>query len=225
MSTEKETYQADKILDHEFDGIQEFDNRLPNWWLWLLWGTIVFAVGYWLIFHTYGLRDLPVAKYDKAMEASNAFLADSTARGLTEQDLVAMSLDPAKTAQGLEVWRQYCVVCHKETGEGLVGPNLTDGYWIHGGSPLEIHGTVVLGVLDKGMAAWGRQLGPERVDAVVAWVLTIRDTNVPGKAPEGELYQAAPEEPAEEPVEEAAAVEAGEAVAGEAVAGEAAAES
>ena len=212
MSTEQGTYQADKVLDHDYDGIQEFDNRLPNWWLWTLWGTIFFAIGYWLVFHTYGLRDLPIAKYDKIMEESNALLADSAARGLTAEDLVAMSRDPEKTAHGQEVWRQYCTVCHKENGEGLVGPNLTDPYWIHGGGPLEIHATVVNGVLAKGMAAWGRQLGPERIDAVVAWVLTLRNTNVPGKAPEGELYRAASRaaaEPAMVP-EEPAVAEMGE---------------
>ena len=208
MSTEKETYQADRLLDHSYDGIQEFDNRLPNWWLWTLWGTIIFGIGYWFVFHTYGLRDLPVAKYDKVMEASNANRADSSARGLTAADLVAMSEDPAVTAQGQELWQQYCRVCHKETGEGLVGPNLTDEYWIHGGDPLDIHNTVVNGVLDKGMAAWGRQLGPERVDAVVAWVLTMRNTNVPGKEPQGERYPVEPAaagEPAEAVTEESAA--------------------
>ena len=202
MSTEQQTspgtktYRADQVLDHDYDGIQEFDNRLPNWWLWTLWGTIVFAVGYWFVFHTYGLRDLPIAKYDKTMADANALLADSSARGLTAEDLVAMSQDPAKTAEGKAIWAQYCVVCHKASGEGLVGPNLTDAYWIHGGGPLEIHNTVVQGVTAKGMAAWGRQLGPDRVDAVVAWVLTLRDTNVPGKGPEGELYQAAAPESA-----------------------------
>ena len=191
VNTEKETYRADVILDHEYDGIQEFDNRLPNWWLWTLWGTIFFGVGYWLVFHTYGLRDLPYAAYEKVMAASNASRADSSARGLTGEDLVAMSQDPEKIAQGKEIWGQYCIVCHKATGEGLVGPNLTDPYWIHGGDPLDIHNTVVQGVVDKGMAAWGRQLGPDRVDAVVAWVLTLRNTNVPGKEPQGDLYPAA----------------------------------
>ena len=200
MSSEKETYQADRLLDHDFDGIQEFDNRLPNWWLWILWGSIVFAVAYWLVFHTYGVMDLPVAHYEKVMEDSNAFLADSEARGLTEVDLVAMTQDPAKLAEGQELWRQYCVVCHKETGEGLVGPNMTDAYWIHGGSALDIHNTVVRGVVEKGMAAWGQQLGPDRTDAVVAWVLTLRDTNIEGKAPEGDLYQSV-SEAASEPTE------------------------
>ncbi len=210
MSTEKQTYQADRVLDHDFDGIQEYDNRLPNWWLWTLWGTIVFGVGYWLVFHTYGLRDLPYAAYDKVMAASNASRADSSARGLTAADLVAMSQDQEKIGEGQAIWGQYCIVCHKAKGEGLVGPNLTDQYWIHGGGPLDIHNTVVQGVTAKGMAAWGRQLGPDRVDAVVAWVLTLRNTNVPGKEPEGELYQGAPGEAAEPAMtpEEPAAVEA-----------------
>lgn len=213
MSAEKETYQADRLLDHEFDGIQEFDNRLPNWWLWILWGSIIFSVGYWLVFHTYSLRDLPVAQYEKAMAESDAFLADSSARGLTEADILGMSQDSAKLAEGQELWRQYCVVCHKETGEGLVGPNLTDPYWINGGSALDIHNTVVRGVVEKGMAAWGQQLGPDRTDAVVAWVLTLRDTDIEGKAPEGDLYQTETEaasEPSEADTEESAEAATGE---------------
>jgi cytochrome c oxidase cbb3-type subunit 3 len=80
------------------------------------------------------------------------------------------------------------VVCHLENGSGSVGPNLTDQYWIHGNSPLDIHSVITNGVTAKGMAAWGRQLGPRRVESVVAHVLTLRGQNLPGKKPEGEFY-------------------------------------
>jgi cytochrome c oxidase cbb3-type subunit 3 len=192
MSAGKPEYRPDTVLDHDFDGIQEYDNRLPNWWLWILWGTIVFSIGYWLVFHTYGLAKLPIAAYEAEMEASGGSLADSSLRGLTAADLEAMSADPAKLAEGQEVFVKNCQVCHLAQGQGLVGPNLTDDYWLHGGDPLSIHGTVVHGVVDKGMAAWGRQLGPDRVDAVVAYVLTLRGTHVEGKAPEGELWSPEP---------------------------------
>jgi cytochrome c oxidase cbb3-type subunit 3 len=199
MSPKKETYQPDQVLDHDYDGIQEYDNRLPNWWLWILWGSIVFAIGYWLVFHTYGIAKGPVAQYEAEMEAGGGSLAALSTRGLTEDDLIAMSREPARLAQGREVWTQYCVVCHKPGGEGLVGPNLTDDYWINGGGALDIHNTVVAGVPDKGMAAWGNQLGPDRVDAVVAHLLTLRGTNIEGKAPEGDLYQ--PEESNSAPID------------------------
>jgi cytochrome c oxidase cbb3-type subunit 3 len=189
MSTEKETYQADRVLDHDYDGIQEYDNRLPNWWLWALWATIVFSIGYWLVFHTYGVAKNPVAKFESEIEGE-APSADLSARGLTEADLVRMSTNQEVLAAGKAVYAQYCQVCHLAAGQGLVGPNLTDDYWIHGGSAVAIHETIVNGVVEKGMAAWGRQLGPERVDAVTALLLTMRGANIEGgKAPQGELYE------------------------------------
>ncbi|MCB1149993.1 c-type cytochrome, partial [bacterium] len=96
---------------------------------------------------------------------------------------------PSRVEQGREIFQTYCVVCHLEQGQGLVGPNLTDRFWIHGGKPMDIYNTVTNGVLDKGMAAWGNQLGPTRVQAVVAYVLTLRNTNVPGKDPQGDIYE------------------------------------
>lgn len=206
MSAEKE-YKPDTVLDHDFDGIQEYDNRLPNWWLWTLWGTIVFSLGYWLVFHTYGIAKLPVAAYEVEMESSGGSLADLSVRGLTAADLEAFAKDPAKLAEGKLVWSSTCQVCHKATGEGLVGPNLTDDYWVHGGDALSIHKTVVHGVVDKGMAAWGRQLGANRVDAVVAYLLTLRGTHIEGKAPEGDYWVPEPASEAETTEETATAGE------------------
>ena len=199
MSARKEEYKPDTVLEHDFDGIQEFDSRLPNWWLWILWGSIVFSVAYWLVFHTYGLAKDPIARFEQSMEDAGGVLADSATRGLTDADLLAMSVDPAKISRGREVYMQHCLVCHKEQGEGLVGPNLTDDYWIHGGSPLDIHNTVVRGVPEKGMAVWGRQLSPEQIDSVVALIVTLRGKHVEGKAPEGDLYSLESEIESSEP--------------------------
>jgi cytochrome c oxidase cbb3-type subunit 3 len=187
MSADKE-HKPDTVLDHDFDGIQEYDNRLPNWWLWTLWGTILFSLAYWLVFHTYEVARLPVAAYEQEMESSGSSLADLSLRGLTAEDLEAMAADPSKLAEGKDLWVKNCQVCHLEQGQGLVGPNLTDDYWVHGGDALSIHNTVVHGVVENGMAAWGRQLGPDRTDAVVAYMLTLRGTHIEGKAPEGELW-------------------------------------
>jgi cytochrome c oxidase cbb3-type subunit 3 len=180
---------ADRIREHSFDGIQEYDNRLPNWWLFILYASIVFSLGYWLVFHTFGLVPNPVGRYREVMAAAaEAQLARMSEGGPTNESLGLMATIPARVDEGRELFQQYCVVCHLERGQGSVGPNLTDRYWIHGGAPLDIHRTVTDGVPSKGMAAWGRQLGPRRVEAVVAYVLTLRDTRVEGKAPEGEIW-------------------------------------
>jgi cytochrome c oxidase cbb3-type subunit 3 len=177
----------DRLLDHEYDGIREYDNKLPNWWQYTLYGAIVFSVVYWLIFHVYDLVPLPLGRYQLEMaEAADAQLRRMAGEELTDQALFLMTSVPDRTARGRKLFEQYCVVCHGQQGEGNVGPNLTDDYWLHGNRPLQILHTVEHGVPAKGMAAWGGQLGPVRVQEVVSYVLTIGGTRLPGKAPQGE---------------------------------------
>ncbi len=191
----------DQLRGHTYDGIEEFDNRLPNWWLFILYGSIVFAVGYWLVFHSLKIADLPTVQYEKSMiAAAEAQLARMTEGGLNDESLELMGTLPAQVDAGQEIFTKYCVACHLDQGQGSIGPNLTDRYWIHGGKPMQMYNTVTNGVLEKGMAAWGRQLGPSRVASVVAYLLTLRNTDIPGKAPEGELMPVEVETP---PVEEA----------------------
>ena len=180
--------QQDKVLDHEYDGIQEYDNRLPNWWLYTLYGAIVFSVLYWLYFHTWEFGALAHEQYEAEMvAAAEAQLARMEGQEVSNEALTLVSTVPDRLESGRVVFEQFCVECHLADGSGSVGPNLTDAYWIHGGSPMDIHHTVTNGVPDKGMAAWGNQLGPRRVQDVVGYVLTLKGKNLPGKAPEGEL--------------------------------------
>lgn len=190
-TTEDESTGRDRLLDHEYDGIREYDNRLPNWWQYTLYGAIAFSVAYWLVFHTFGGVPLPQARYEQEMaRAAEAQLAKMAGQELTNETLQLMATIPDRVAGGQQIFNQFCVVCHGPNGEGSVGPNLTDEYWLHGAEPLQIHNTVTRGVLDKGMAAWGPQLGPARVQQVVAYVLTIKDRRLPGKPPQGERVSA-----------------------------------
>lgn len=185
-----------KVREHSFDGIQEFDNRLPNWWLWILYGSIVYSIGYWILFHTLAVIPHPTGRYEADMRAAEeARLAELAAGGVSNESLTMMAAMEDIVAEGREHFVTYCVVCHADQGQGLVGPNLTDEYWLHGGSPMDILDTVMEGVPSKGMAAWGGQLGPRRVEQAVAYVLTIRNTHVEGKPPEGEVYIPAAEAP------------------------------
>lgn len=177
----------DRVLDHEYDGIQEYDNRLPNWWLFTLYGAIVFAVLYWFVLHTWRWSPLSHEKYTIEMgKAAEAQLARMAGQETTDESLLLMAQVPANVERGRAVFEQFCVTCHLADASGQVGPNLTDAYWLHGSRPLQILHTVTNGVPDKGMAAWGNQLGPVRVQDVVAYVLTVKNTNRPGKAPQGE---------------------------------------
>ncbi|PIV80867.1 cytochrome oxidase subunit III [bacterium CG17_big_fil_post_rev_8_21_14_2_50_64_8] len=180
-------YQQDSVMGHEYDGIQEFDNRLPNWWLWIMWGSMIFALFYWITFHTLKLQPLPQARFEQVMlQAQEDQLARAAKAGITNETLVMMSQVPSKITEGHELFVKHCVACHLDKGQGLVGPNLTDGYWIHGCEPMQMLKVIQTGVAAKGMPAWMNQLGPTRTQSVLAYVLTLRDTNVPGKESQGE---------------------------------------
>ncbi|MFO0618907.1 MAG: c-type cytochrome [Polyangiaceae bacterium] len=191
MSTtaqERDTPAADGVV-HEYDGILEMDNQLPRWWLYTLFGAIAFACGYWVYFHSYAMGETATTQYARQKAEANAAEAEKLmAMGeATPEMLVALSRDPKTAADGQAIFETNCVTCHGDGGKGKVGPNLTDGAWLHGHQPMDIYKTVKEGFTPKQMPAWGPKLGEAKVRQAVAYVLSIQDTNVPGgKAPQGE---------------------------------------
>ena len=174
---------------HEVDGIEEYDNKLPNWWLFTFYGAIMFAIGYWYDYHVGGFGDLPREALQAEVDKANAAEAERVkhAGAMTPEALVTLSKDKGTVAQGQQIFTATCAACHRADGGGNVGPNLTDEFWLHGGSPEKIWKTINEGVPAKGMPPWGPQLGPDRIQAVTAYVLTLRNSNVPGgKAPQGD---------------------------------------
>lgn len=185
---------------HEYDGIEEADNRLPRWWLLTFYGTIAFAIGYWFYYHEYAVGPT----------TSEIFAAEMAARTadaeVDETILTTLAQDASTVAAGRETFATTCAACHGASAEGAIGPNLTDDRWLHGGSAMDIYASIRGGIpADRariagsaGMPEWGAQLGERRVRAVTAYLLSIRGTNVPGRPPEGEPYDpsAAPAEPA-----------------------------
>ncbi|PAW75498.1 MAG: hypothetical protein B9S32_17785 [Verrucomicrobia bacterium Tous-C9LFEB] len=162
----------DPLREHVYDGIQEYDNRLPNWWLWTFYGAIIFAVAYWFYYHQAGM-DLPNEVILAKAKAEVTARAASLSKGpLTDDQLWSLSLDPATVAAGRLTFVSTCASCHGDNLEGKIGPNLTDQRWIHGGNPVQIVQTVTTGVAAKGMPAWGPLLGAKRVNEVVAFVLS-----------------------------------------------------
>lgn len=182
-----EDKNIDRVI-HEVDGIQEYDNKLPNWWLYTLYGAIAFAAVYWYVYQSSGIGESPAQAYKTDSERALATQAMQIKVGeATPEALLALTKDPNAIALGKQVFTSTCVACHRADGGGVVGPNLTDDYWLHGSAPEKIHRTIANGVPDKGMPAWQPQLGALKTQAVAAYVLGLRGTNVPGgKAPQGE---------------------------------------
>lgn len=178
--------EQDRLFDHDYDGIKEYDNPMPRWWLWIFYATIIFVPVYYFAPGSIGARPGIVAEYEAEVAAYEASRPVSTAPVASDDDLREFAADRATVESGKAIYVQNCAACHRTDGGGLIGPNLADDAWIHGGAPTEIHKLIVDGVLEKGMPPWGRLLRPEQVDAVTAYVLSILGTNPPSpKAPEG----------------------------------------
>ena len=190
------------MLDHNYDGIRELDNHLPPWWSWLFIITIVWSAFYLLAYHVFDALPLPEEEYRTEIALADEKKQARMASGdVIDEDTVEATTDAASLAKGKQIYNMNCAACHKEDGGGSIGPNLTDEYWIHGGSIKDIFTVVKYGVPEKGMISWQNQLSPEQMRDVSSYILTMQGTNPPGaKAPEGERYvpEAAPVENAEQ---------------------------
>ncbi|MEP2771492.1 MAG: cbb3-type cytochrome c oxidase N-terminal domain-containing protein [Fulvivirga sp.] len=180
------------VLDHNYDGIRELDNHLPPWWKWMFYASIVFAVVYMAIYHVFGTMPLQTEEYQAEMaiaeEARLTRLADQPLSDIDETNVQFVE-DEAALIEGQKIFNRNCAACHKEDGGGGIGPNLTDQYWIHGGSIQDVFLTIKQGVPDKGMIAWKDMLTPDQMQNVSSYILTMQGTTpaVP-KEPQGELY-------------------------------------
>jgi len=187
------------LLDHNYDGIQEYDNPMPKWWLYIFYASILFSGIYLLnVIPGVGVGKGRLASYESEMAAARAKFAAAApppaAAPVTDEALLALAADPAQLALGKKVFVSTCASCHREDGGGIIGPNLTDEYWLHGGQPTQILATVMNGVLDKGMPAWGEVLPPEDLKRAVAYITTLHDTHPANpKPPQGAKLQEAAE--------------------------------
>ncbi len=164
----------DKIREHTFDGIEEYDKSMPNWWLFTLYATIAFAIGYWIYFHKVNLGPTQEQEFAQAMEAIEAANAVRAAESATIDDkaLWAMAEQSDVVQAGQQVYASTCMPCHGAELQGGIGLALNDAEWKHGGTPLQIKAIVADGVATAGMPAWGPMLGEDKVNQVVAFILS-----------------------------------------------------
>ena len=190
-----ENPQDPLLLDHEYDGIRELDNKLPRWWVWLFYITIVFSAVYLLFYHVLHLGPLSADEYKIEMEIGQKLKAG--AMGAFEKSIPTQHplTDPAVLNVGRAIYAQSCAPCHRADGGGLVGPNLTDDYWIHGSNYTDTVSVIWNGVPAKGMVTWKNVLKPDQVQAVASYIYTLRGAKLatPGKPPENQApVKAAP---------------------------------
>ncbi len=193
--------EEDILTDHDYDGIQELDNNLPPWWIlgfYITIGCAVLYIGYYEFYLGGNISQQEYrAEVVAAEEAKEAYLA--TLGNSIDESNVEYITDASALAEGKSIYDANCVACHGGGGEGGVGPNLTDQYWLHGGGITDVFKTIKYGVPAKGMIPWEDQLTPPQMQQVASYVLTLKGTNPPNpKEPQGEIW----EEEAAAPVEE-----------------------
>lgn len=182
--------EKDVLLDHNYDGIRELDNDLPPWWKYGFYFTIVFAVVYLAYYHVGGgpsSEDEYVAEMQQAKIEVDAYMKKNALN--VDENTVTMA-DASGIANGKEIFNTNCATCHGNLAEGnAVGPNLTDDYWIHGGSMGDVFKSVKYGWPAKGMKSWQTDLTPVQIKEVVSYIKSLHGSNPPNaRAPQGELY-------------------------------------
>ncbi|MCC7020360.1 MAG: c-type cytochrome [Ardenticatenales bacterium] len=180
--------RRDVVRDHDFDGIQEFDNELPRWWLGTFALTILVALFWWTTRQTFGTEPTLREQHDRQFTALMTLQEEKLGKAPTADEVLAAVEAPAALADGKATFDTTCFACHGSLGEGKIGPNLTDNHWIHGGKPGQIAATVYAGVPEKGMPTWRGVLKPEQIRNAAAYVVSLKGSNPPGaKVPEGTL--------------------------------------
>src|SRR6478736_7559477 len=162
------------LLSHEADGIKELDNLLPRWWVWLFYLTTAFAIVYMLYYHVFRLGDLQAAQFDKEWQRGEQIKSAALSKFEATLNTLEPSRDPVIVAKGQQTFSTLCAPCHRADAGGLVGPNLTDDYWIHGSNFVDNVKTIWNGVPQKGMVTWKGSLKPGEVTAVASYIYSLR---------------------------------------------------
>jgi len=184
--------EADIDLGHDYDGIRELDNRMPPWWIYGFYVTIIVAGIYLWRYHIAETAPLSKQEFEIAMkhaeEEKAAYLAK--AANNIDENSVTLITDKAAIDAGKNNFVQMCAACHGKSGEGIVGPNLTDDYWLNGGSIKDIFKTIKYGRPEKGMKSWQDDYSPVQIAQLASFIKSLHGTNPPNaKDKQGDLYK------------------------------------
>ena len=178
-----------RLLDHNYDGIREYDNPLPGWWSIAFGATIAFAFLYFAYYDIAGWGRTPADSYKIALAGwQSTYRAGPGGGGgpsVTEDMLAAGAENPDLVARGADVFATRCIGCHGANAAGQIGPNLTDLYQLHGTTRMDLYGTILGGAQGTAMIAWGETLKPTEIIAVATFVSSLRGKNLAGKEPQG----------------------------------------
>ncbi|MCP4298573.1 MAG: c-type cytochrome [Proteobacteria bacterium] len=193
MSEDKTTLYENKVIEgYEYDGITEYDNPCPPWLIYIFYFTALLAVFYTGYHFGSSSRDEVLEAYAKKLKEAQTQTSTSPQKHeISESDLLALLDDPAALAEGGEIFGEQCALCHGESGEGMIGPNLIDNYWLHGKGKIgDIAISISSGIPDKGMAAWADRIPEQQILHIAAYIKSMQGTTVEdAKEPDGELVE------------------------------------
>ncbi len=179
------------LMEDDYDGIKELDNKVPPWFNYLFYATIIFAVYYMFNYEVFSAGKSQVDEYNAEMQSYAIQKAQLEASGafVTEENVTRLT-DQSDLESGKEIYKSNCVPCHGPDAGGIVGPNLTDKYWIHGGGIKNVFKTIKYGVPAKGMVSWQTQLNPKQMQEVASYVLSLQGTKPANpKEPQGTIWE------------------------------------
>jgi cytochrome c oxidase cbb3-type subunit III len=185
--------EKDLVMEHTYDGIAELDNPTPPWFMYLFYSSILIAIVYLFVFHVVGDGKVMTTEYAEEIavaEKANEIYMKKFANAVNENNVTVLT-DAKSVEDGSKIYAKNCVACHGDKGQGGVGPNLTDEYWLHGGATKNIFHTLTEGVPEKGMISWKKTLNPIQIQHLVSFLSRFQGTNPEnGKAPQGDKYVA-----------------------------------
>lgn len=181
-NADRDDIDTEDLRDHVFDGIREYDKKLPNWWLMTFYGSIVFAILYWFLYHITGIAPTPEKRFEQRRAEIAAEARASGGEEVTDASLFELSRDEMAVEAGEAAYSSNCAACHGTGLDGGIGPALTDDEWVHGGEPTDIRATIRDGVAAAGMPAWRASLGDGSINEIVAFIVSVN----PNLEPPGE---------------------------------------